>query len=262
MISSDFRAEARRKLEGKWGKVAVITLAYMALFFVFGFIEGLFEEGSLIQSVISLAVAIIEVPLAFGLVISLFKVYNAENVKAFDFCSFGFKNLKKSWGISLRILLKLIVPLVLLIVSIFLLSFGMAGAMSYSLIMADSSASGGFAAVSLLGLVLYFVSLIWMVVKSYYYNLAYIVAADKENLTAKEAVETSRLLMEGKRGKLFCLQLSFIGWAILAAITLGIGYLWLAPYIQFATFAFYYFVAGKQAKEDVVVSNNETDSLN
>lgn len=262
MISSDFRAEARRKLEGKWGKVAVVTLAYMALFFVFGFIEGLFEEGSLIQSVISLAVAIIEVPLAFGLVISLFKVYNAENVKAFDFWSFGFKNFKKSWAISLRIFLKLIVPIVLLIVSIFLMSFGMVGAVGSSLLMADSSASDGFAGAFVIGIILYIVSLIWMVVKSYYYNLAYIVAADKENLTAKEAVETSRLLMEGKRGKLFCLQLSFIGWAILAAFTLGIGYLWLLPYIQFATFAFYYFVAGKQTKEDVVVSNNETDSLN
>ena len=34
MISSDFRAEARRKLAGKWGKTALITLAYFAIFFV------------------------------------------------------------------------------------------------------------------------------------------------------------------------------------------------------------------------------------
>lgn len=264
MISSDFRAEARRKLDGKWGKVAVITLAYMALFFVLGFVEGLFEEGSLIQSLISLAVAIIEVPLAFGLVISLFKVYNAENVKAFDFWSFGFKNFKKSWGISFRILLKLIVPVILLIVSIFLISFGMVGAMSSSILMADTSTTSGFAGASVIGMILYVASLVWMVVKSYYYNLAYVVAADNESLTSKEAVDTSRQLMEGKRGKLFCLQLSFIGWAILAAFTLGIGYLWLMPYIQFATFAFYYFVANKNtnAQAEEVVSNNETDSLN
>ena len=45
--------------------------------------------------------------------------------------------------------------------------------------------------------------------------------------------------MTGKRGKLFCLQFSFIGWAILATLTLGIGFLWLIPYIQFATISFY-----------------------
>lgn len=267
MISSDFRAEARRKLEGKWGKVAVITLAYIALFFVFGFIEGLFEEGSVIQSIISLAIAIIEVPLAFGLVISLFKVYNSQDVKAFDFWSFGFNNFKKSWGISFRILLKLIAPVVLLIVSIVLISFGMASAMTSALLMADSSTSGGFVGISIVGMILYIVSLIWIIVKSYYYNLAYVVAADNESLTSKEVVDTSRQLMEGKRGKLFCLQLSFIGWTILATFTLGIGYLWLAPYIQFATFAFYYFVTGKntnvEPKEDVIVSNDkDADSLN
>ena len=49
MNSSDFRAEARKKLEGKWGKVARITLAYVALFFVLGFIEGLFKEGIYIR---------------------------------------------------------------------------------------------------------------------------------------------------------------------------------------------------------------------
>ena len=34
MISSDFRTEARRKLAGKWGKTALIILAYFAVFFV------------------------------------------------------------------------------------------------------------------------------------------------------------------------------------------------------------------------------------
>lgn len=267
MISSEFRAEARKKLEGKWSKVALITLAYMAVFFVLGFIQGLFAEGSTMQTIISLLVAIVEVPLSFGLIISLFKVYNSEDVKAFDFCSFGFNNFKKSWAISLRMLLKLIVPVILLIVSIILMSFGMVGAMSSSLLMADSATTGGFSVAFIIGIILYVVSLVWMVVKSYYYTLSYIVAADNESLTAKEAVETSQQLMTGKRGKLFCLQFSFIGWAILAAFTLGIGYLWLLPYIQFATFAFYFFVAGKNSNtavvEEPVNSNeNDTESLN
>lgn len=35
MNLSSFRARAREKLSGKWGKAACITLAYMAINFIF-----------------------------------------------------------------------------------------------------------------------------------------------------------------------------------------------------------------------------------
>lgn len=237
MNSSDFRAEARKKLEGKWGKVAVITLAYVALFFVLGFIEGLFKEGSVIQSIWSIAVAVIEVPLAFGLVISLFKVFNSEDVKAFDFFMLGFNNFAKSWKIALRILLKMIIPIILIVVSIFLMSLGLIAGTA-SALLSNSSSVGIFIFV-VIGFILYIISIVWAIMLQYYYLLAYIIAADKPELTAKQAVEESKKIMTGNRGKLFCLQFSFIGWAILAALTLGIGYLWLLPYMQFSIFAFY-----------------------
>ena len=265
MISSDFRTEARRKLAGKWGKVAIITLAYMVLFFVLGFIEGLFKEGSAIRAILSLVVAIIEVPLAFGFIIALFKVYNSEDVKAFDFCSLGFSNFAKSWKISLYMLLKMIVPIILMIVSIFLISFGVAAGATSALL--SSSSSGGFFFFSVIGFILYIVSIIWIIMLSYYYSMSYVIAADNPELEAKQAVLKSREMMTGNRGKLFCLQFSFIGWAILASCTLGIGYLWLLPYIQFATFAFYFYLAGKSSnttasvEEEVIKSNDNTDSL-
>ena len=55
--------------------------------------------------------------------------------------------------------------------------------------------------------------------------------------------------MIGNRSKLFCLHLSFIGWAILAVLTFGIGYLWLLPYIQFSMFAFYKKLTGNNVLE-------------
>lgn len=45
--------------------------------------------------------------------------------------------------------------------------------------------------------------------------------------------------MDGHKWRLFCLHLSFIGWWLLCILTLGIGMLWLAPYIQNSTAAFY-----------------------
>lgn len=236
MNSPDFRAEARKKLEGKWGKVAVITLAYVALFFVLGFIQGLFEEGSFMQSILSIATTVIEVPLAFGLIVSLFKVYNSEESKAFDFLSLGFSNFAKSWKISLWIFVKMIVPVILIVISVILIGTSVAIGTSSLLV---SGSSGGLVFLVFIGFILYIASLIWAVMLSYYYSIAYIIATDRPELQAKQAVEESKRIMTGNREKLFCLQFSFIGWAILAVFTLGIGYLWLLPYVQFALFAFY-----------------------
>ena len=46
-------------------------------------------------------------------------------------------------------------------------------------------------------------------------------------------------LMDDYKGQLFWLDLSFIGWHILALATAGIGYLWLSPYISATKAAFY-----------------------
>lgn len=256
MISSDFRADARRRLSGKWGKAVCLTLAYAALFFVLGFIEGLFPES--MEGIFSIVSIVIEVPLAFGFIIAFMKLYNEEEVKAFDFLSLGFSNFAKSWKISLQVLLKMLVPVILIMVSYVLIALGSFGTMGAALY--SSSATVGFGALAIVGFILLIVSMIWAVTKSYYYQLSYFVAVDNSDLTAKEAVEKSKELMTGKRGKLFCLQLSFIGWAILAIFTFGIGYLWLVPYTQFAIISFYKFANGdNNSIETTVVDKNKIE---
>lgn len=255
MISSDFRLEARRKLEGKWGKVVCITLVYMLLSGVLSFIEGKLPDST--STIISLIITIIEVPLSFGFIIALFRVFNDEEVGVFDFFTLGFSNFKKAWFIGLRILLKMIIPIILIIISYVLIAFGMASMIATSLY--TNQSAGSFGVLGILGFILLIVSMVWAITKSYYYQLSYLVAIDNPDLTATEAVEKSAELMTGKRGKLFCLQLSFIGWAILAAIPFGIGYLWLLPYIQFASIAFYKFANGDNSnvKVEVVTENND-----
>ena len=255
MVSSDFRAEARRKLSGKWGKAVCITLAYIAICFVLGLIEGLFPDS--MESIFAIINIVIEIPLTFGIIISYIKLYNDEEVKAFDFLTLGFSNFARSWKVSLRILLKMIVPVILVIISYVLIAFGSVGTIGAALY--SSSATAGFGALAIVGFILLIVSAIWVTTKSYYYKIAYFVAVDNSDLTAKEAVEKSQELMTGNRAKLFWLELSFIGWAILAAITLGIGFLWLAPYVQMATIAFYKFVNGDNSnvEAEVVTENND-----
>ena len=45
--------------------------------------------------------------------------------------------------------------------------------------------------------------------------------------------------MVGHKWRLFVLQLSFLGWDILASLSFGIGNLWLTPYKN-ATYAAFY----------------------
>ena len=77
------------------------------------------------------------------------------------------------------------------------------------------------------------------IIASYSYAMTSYILAEHPEMAPREAIERSREMMSGNRWRLFCLQFSFIGWGILSFLTLGIGNLWLNPYKQAATAAFY-----------------------
>lgn len=82
------------------------------------------------------------------------------------------------------------------------------------------------------------------IIASYSYAMTGYILAENPDLTASEAIDLSKQMMSGNRWRLFCLQFSFIGWSILCSFTFGIGNLWLNPYKQAATAAFYREVSG------------------
>lgn len=263
MISSDFRTEARKRLSGKWGTAVCIVLAFCLISFATGFIQGVFEGNSFISMVISITAIVIEMPLQFGLIYAFFKLFYGENVKAFDFLKLGFGNFARSWKISFNILGKVIIPVILILVSSFIMYYGIVISAAYAVasVFGGSAYDSSFGALLIvLGFILLIVSGIWFTVKSYYYQLSYIVACDNPDMLPKDCVLKSQELMTNRRAKLFCLQFSFIGWAILAVLTLGIGYLWLLPYIQVATIAFYDAFAHKNSAETEVVADNSYNS--
>ncbi len=87
------------------------------------------------------------------------------------------------------------------------------------------------------------------IVASYRYSLAFYILSDHPEYTVRQCVNESKRLMAGYKGRLFCLNLSFIGWAMLNVLTLGIGSLWLNPYMSAATSAFYLERVGEQPSE-------------
>ena len=78
------------------------------------------------------------------------------------------------------------------------------------------------------------------IVKSYSYAMTPYLLVDRPELSTREAIHESRRMMNGRKWQLFCLHLSFIGWVLIAILTLGIGLLWLAPYMSGAQAAFYH----------------------
>ena len=91
------------------------------------------------------------------------------------------------------------------------------------------------------------------IIKNYSYSMAYYIKIDHPEYTATQAIDESRKLMDGNKMKLFLLDLSFIGWAILGALCLGIGTFWVNAYIQATRAEFYRDII----KENAIVSEDK-----
>lgn len=61
-----------------------------------------------------------------------------------------------------------------------------------------------------------------VIYKYYQFRMVEYILAENPNLTPQEAILLSKGMMEGKKWKCFLLDLSFIGWDILAVLTCGI----------------------------------------
>lgn len=248
MNLSEIRSKAREALKGKWKKVVVIALIQAAIIYGAQFISIL--SGG----VLSIAVTICAVPIEFGLYISYMKIFKNEEVDYTDFLKDGFKNFGKAWGIVGNTLLKMwpillayFVSLIIFIISVIVVVIG------------ATTSETSFAIFGIVVMVLsvigLYVSMIWMIIRGLLYSLAYFVAIDNPEITTKQAVEESEKMMKGNRGKLFLLNLSFIGWGILAIITIGIGSLWLLPYMIFSEIIFYQMLKSKTEKVEVITEN-------
>lgn len=77
------------------------------------------------------------------------------------------------------------------------------------------------------------------IIKGLSYSMAPYILAEQPQLTALEALNESKRIMKGHIGDYFVLQLSFIPWILLGAVTCGLAYLYVGPYIASADANFY-----------------------
>lgn len=205
-LNSELRAQARERLEGKWGTFVLMTFLFyviQALLQIPGSVGDLFKvlspENALTSeslSTLSVMLSLLALPLSWGLTVSLLRNHREESVdleNLFD----GFRK-----GRYTRV----------------------------------------FCALFLVNLFTFLWTLLLIIpgiIKAFSYALTPYIIMDEPELTAKQAITRSCEIMQGRRWKLFCLYLSFIGWGILCLLTFGIGFLWLVPYMNASVAAFY-----------------------
>lgn len=77
------------------------------------------------------------------------------------------------------------------------------------------------------------------IIASYRYRFAYYNILSDDSLSAGDAIRLSCRQTNGIKGDLFCLDLSFIGWSILASLTMGLLNIWVTPYRTLCDLAYF-----------------------
>ena len=108
----------------------------------------------------------------------------------------------------------------------------------------------------ILGVLLIFYTFLWMflfiipgIIKWMSYSQAFYIMADDPQIAASEAIKKSQKMMDGHKMEFFMLHLSFIGWALGCVLTLGIGFLWLYPWVEATKAEFYLELKGDDGWE-------------
>lgn len=258
MFARDFKAWAREALKGHWGTAVAVCLVASLLSGGLDLVSGVLNTGmtgyeqtgaetvgmldlastGVWPMMVTVTAASFLVAFVIGGAVTLGMAHHFINLTAHR--SSGFGDLFSRF----HILLKGIWMNIVMGFFTFLWSMlGLIPAFAIAWWLAEYAVSEG---VLMIVVFLVVLGLLPGVTAWYRYAMVPYLIAEFPDLSVMDAMRESRRLMKGKKWRLFCLQLSFLGWDLLAAFfTLGIGYLWLMPYMQAADAAFYLDVTGR-----------------
>lgn len=76
------------------------------------------------------------------------------------------------------------------------------------------------------------------------FSQAFYILAEDQSKSITQCIKESVDLMNGHKWELFYLELTFIGWWLVVALTLGIAALWVTPYQKLTEANFYLYLKG------------------
>lgn len=211
--------------------VLISGIMFAALFSIAVNVDSVLSSGAVVLFLgMYIVVSIVELLLMLGLV-RLFLNLCTNNKSHVTDLFFAFKNhMRKFLGISAVLMLMIAVLMAPLIV--------------LSIASAVTGYYGFFIIFTWIYTVVLIVLLLYVTLN---YGLFLMILVEDPDKGIIQALKESRRLMQGNRGRLFYLSLSFIGWWILGYLTFGIGILWIVP---FAVCTFIYFYLDLKPKED------------
>ena len=219
--SANLRALGRDALRGNWKLGVAGTLLYMILVYVpMDILNAIFGNGTSPAGISMVYIILISGPMALGyamFAISIFRKRETSPAEVF----YGFERFGKALGLLI---------VIIIFVTLWSLLFIVPG-----------------------------------IIAAFRYSMSFYILADNPDMGIMEALNESKRMMQGNKWKFFCLNLSFIGWMLLAIIPIavgtgllfpfvgridyvfysaiidacGIGYLWITPYMEVSTIAFY-----------------------
>lgn len=258
----DQRKIGRKMLSGKWKLAVMGTLIYMlAVFLPTTLLDMVFLKNTVIGPFVSYMYIILTGG-AFSLgyttfVLHIFRQRETTPGEVFS----GFERFGRALGISL---------LVGIIVCASAIPFFIVFSWCLGMLFSGNTAWGFAMLISLI--------LLYLPIRvSFIYSQVYFIATDHKEMTVGNVLSYSKWLMEGNKRKYLFMQFSFIGWATLASMpvviyshwlifttlttgdtsmildstlgslftfVLGIGYIWLSPYMMSTEAAFYDIISG------------------
>ena len=229
---NDLKDQALATLNGKWGSFVGLTFIYLLIYSLCCFLAmfGTIFEGSSFTglavtfSFIGSILMVLLIPMGYGYMVAYLHSSRQDLPAEIGDLFFGFRKGQFARVLGAFILLWLILMVTMIPYIAFI------GIMAVRGQMEDHFGLTVFIAILLM---------IPMYVVALAYALVPFLLRDEPELSAREILAKSRMMMQGHKWELFILMLSFIGWSFLCVFTLFIGYLWLAPYMCM-TFTKYY----------------------
>lgn len=259
--AKEYRNLAYEALDGNWKSPILAGLVLTAINLSIQIISALTDKipgMAAIMVFLTFAVMIcIWCPLEYGFNVGCLKLFRKENPYVLkqmisEFTG-NYTRAATSYLLQYLYVMLIAIPLILLALVLgFAATWIFVKPNDFSAWLSDNT-------FSTIGILYFFVllCLIPAIVYSYSIYLTPYIVHDHPEMSVQESLKLSRKWMQGRKWNLFCLQLSFIGWAFLAILTFGIGMIFLLPYQTTATAAFYndIAVANQPAEETVVVAD-------
>jgi len=227
----DFRRIARDKLRGNWG----LALGTSLLFGICVWAVGALSAG--ISSIIGTSASFSLFPFLLG-----DYSFNFDGLKQFSYVIAPAAGIYSLLAFVLSLAVSAVSSTLMLGHNKFYVDLCNNKAELSALFSRFSIFFKAFGLMLFIGLFVFLWSLLLFIpgiIAAFRYSMAPYLMAQHPEMGIRQAVDESKRIMAGHKWRLFCLELSFIGWALLCVLSFGIGYLWLIPYMQSAYAAFY-----------------------